>query len=141
MMKKEARNILSNFPFFGFPYHNYYRRNSPMYSSYNASYYSNRNMKQVNFNNSKGSNSRALPLENSTRSRESNNSYDSRGQKNIAKKPRPFWQFCEDDPVLEILGIKLYSDDLLIIGLLFFLYTEGVKDELLFICLILLLLG
>ncbi len=46
-----------------------------------------------------------------------------------------------EEPILEILGIKLFFDDILIIGLLFFLYNEGVKDEFLFITLILLLLG
>ena len=46
-----------------------------------------------------------------------------------------------EEPILEILGIKLFFDDILIIGLLFFLYSEGVKDDLLFIVLILLLLG
>ncbi len=40
----------------------------------------------------------------------------------------------------EILGLKLYLDDILIICILFFLYTEGVQDEELFLCLILLLL-
>lgn len=46
-----------------------------------------------------------------------------------------------EEPVLEVLGIRLYFDDILIIGLLFFLYSEGVKDDFLFIVLILLLLG
>ena len=46
-----------------------------------------------------------------------------------------------DEPVFEIMGIKLYLDDLLILGLLFILYTEGVKDELLFLALVLLLIG
>lgn len=40
----------------------------------------------------------------------------------------------------EIFGIKLYFDDLLIICILFFLYTEKIKNEELFICLILLLI-
>lgn len=40
-----------------------------------------------------------------------------------------------------ILGIKLHFDDLLLICLLFFLYSEGVKDEWLFIALLLLLLS
>ena len=44
-------------------------------------------------------------------------------------------------PILEILGIKLYLDDFIIIGLLFFLYKEDVQDELLFFILILLLLS
>jgi len=43
--------------------------------------------------------------------------------------------------VFEIMGIKLYLDDIIIIGLLFFLYNEGVKDQMLFIALILLLLS
>lgn len=46
-----------------------------------------------------------------------------------------------EEPILEVLGIKLYLDDLIILGLLFFLYQEGVKDENLFISLILLLLS
>ncbi len=46
-----------------------------------------------------------------------------------------------NQPVLEILGISLYLDDLIILGLLFFLYQEGVKDDMLFLSLILLLLS
>ena len=45
----------------------------------------------------------------------------------------------EDKPIFEILGIKLYFDDLLILGLLFFLYSEGNQDQELFFALILLL--
>ena len=41
----------------------------------------------------------------------------------------------------EILGIKLYFDDILLICLIFFLYNEDVHDEMLFIALILLLLS
>lgn len=47
----------------------------------------------------------------------------------------------KEEPIFEILGIQLYLDDLIILSLLFFLYKEEVKDELLFICLILLLLS
>lgn len=46
-----------------------------------------------------------------------------------------------DDPLFEIFGIKLYSDDILLLCLIFFLYTEGVQDQYLFIALILLLLS
>ncbi|MCL2342236.1 MAG: hypothetical protein FWC53_04300 [Firmicutes bacterium] len=46
-----------------------------------------------------------------------------------------------DSPIFEIMGIKLYLDDLILIGLLFFLYNEGVKDQMLFIALILLLMS
>lgn len=41
----------------------------------------------------------------------------------------------------EIFGLKIFFDDILIICILYFLYTEKVKDENLFICLILLLLS
>ena len=46
-----------------------------------------------------------------------------------------------EEPIFEILGIKLYLDDIIILGLLFFLYQEGVQDEMLFIALILLLIS
>ena len=45
------------------------------------------------------------------------------------------------DTFFEIFGLKLYFDDVLIICLIWFLYQEGVKDEFLFMALILLLLS
>ena len=49
----------------------------------------------------------------------------------------------EDDnpPLFEFMGIKLYSDDILILLLLFFLYSEKVDDQWLYITLIMLLLS
>ncbi len=49
--------------------------------------------------------------------------------------------FGNKDDCFEIFGIKLHFDDILLICLLFFLYNEGVNDQLLFISLILLLLS
>lgn len=46
-----------------------------------------------------------------------------------------------ESPVFDVFGIKLYSDDLLILGLLFFLYEEKVQDQELFLTLLLLLLS
>lgn len=47
-----------------------------------------------------------------------------------------------DTPVwFDLFGIKLYFDDVLILSLLFFLYKEEVKDEGLFLALILLLIS
>ncbi len=46
-----------------------------------------------------------------------------------------------EEPIFEIFGISLYLDDIIILGLLFFLYQEGVQDEMLFMALILLLVG
>ena len=48
---------------------------------------------------------------------------------------------ANNEPYFNILGIDLYSDDILILCILFFLYHEEVKDEMLFISLILLLLS
>lgn len=47
----------------------------------------------------------------------------------------------ENKDFFEILGIKLYYDDILLISIIFFLYSEGVDDSELFITLILLLLS
>jgi len=46
-----------------------------------------------------------------------------------------------EEPIFEILGVELYLDDIIIIGLLFFLYQEGVQDEMLYIALILILIS
>ena len=51
----------------------------------------------------------------------------------------PIGNFKND--YIEILGIKLYFDDLLLISLILFLYNENVKDYYLFLSLILLLLS
>lgn len=47
----------------------------------------------------------------------------------------------ESRECFEIFGVKLFFDDILLICLIFFLYNEGVKDQYLFISLILLLLS
>ena len=46
-----------------------------------------------------------------------------------------------EDVWLDLFGIKLYFDDVLILSLLFFLYKEEVKDEGLFLALVLLLIS
>lgn len=40
---------------------------------------------------------------------------------------------------IEIFGFKISFDDLLLVSIIFCLYKEGVEDQLLFMCLILLL--
>ena len=62
----------------------------------------------------------------------------------IIEKPQNPKKASETDEAseafFEIFGLKLYFDDILIMCILFFLYTEKVHDDELFICLILLLL-
>jgi hypothetical protein len=50
-------------------------------------------------------------------------------------------QFPQSEALFEIMGLKIYFDDLLLICIIFFLYQEGIKDQYLFIALILLLLS
>lgn len=45
------------------------------------------------------------------------------------------------DFLFDLFGLKIYNDDILLISLIYFLYSEGVKDDSLFIVLILLLLS
>ena len=54
-------------------------------------------------------------------------------KRNNLKNPDPVW--------FDLFGIKLYFDDVLILSLLFFLYKEEVKDEGLFLALVLLLIS
>ncbi len=61
--------------------------------------------------------------------------------KQMDRKEKTNENSLNDKPLFEILGIKLYFDDVLLICLIFFLYNEGVQDQYLFITLILLLLS
>ena len=62
-------------------------------------------------------------------------------EKTYEKKADTRIKNTNDEKYFEILGIKLYSDDILLLYLIFFLYKEGVQDEYLFIALIMLLLS
>ena len=46
-----------------------------------------------------------------------------------------------DEEYFELFGLKLYYDDILLVCLIFFRYTEGIKDDFLFIVLVLLLIS
>lgn len=57
-------------------------------------------------------------------------------------EPEPRSSEKPSDPVwLDLFGIKLYFDDVLILSLLYFLYQEDVKDEGLFLALVMLLIS
>lgn len=130
---------MANFPFFPFSYRNYYN----MYYSRNNKFSSNYNFqkeianKELDDKNLEIKDIKVPPLKRSFKHKKKSSKYNPFANFNFSS----FFSSNLEEPVLEILGMYLYLDDLLIIGLLFFLYTEGVQDEILFIILILLLLS
>ncbi len=99
------------FPFYNYPY------NYPYYRYYNG-YYKN-DVQDLNIKKEeKDSITNSEQVSNTTNSKSSSE---------------------QEQPIFEIFGIKLYLDDLIILGLLFFLYQQNSKDEMLYIILFLLL--
>ncbi len=60
---------------------------------------------------------------------------------NEKKEPNTSKEISKENYFFEVFGLKLYYDDILLVCLIFFLYNEGVKDDELFLSLILLLLS
>lgn len=116
-------------PYWNFPYYNnYYRRK--YYSNPNPKINPNEYKKSEGFENSK----------NVQQSSDKNNEDKNSTTRTNSSSTNNSYSF-NDEPYLNILGLDLFSDDILILCILLFLYTEGIKDEMLFICLILLLLS
>ena len=122
---------MTNFPFFRFPYHNSYY---PYYSNYNKTSTPNSNIDKEDNNVI----SEILePIQENRNQKKKSSKYNSFGPIRFAN---PLFENDLNDPIVEILGIQLYLDDIIILGLLFFLYKEDVHDEMLFLTLVLLLL-
>lgn len=113
------------FPFFRRPY--YYYDQSRYINQYNV-------QNRANLREQAQTHNTSNPQE--IRRDQANNTNRSQATSRINQK-----ELAQDDFFIEIFGIKLYFDDILIIALIFFLYNEGVKDNFLFISLILLLLS
>ena len=105
--------MMYNYPYFSFPY--FRRYTVPSYN-----YYS-KNTTSIKKN-----------------SHESSQEFCNKSSSNIKKDNI---DRDENESYFDLFGLKLYNDDLLLIGLIFFLYKEDVKDQYLFIALILLLLS
>lgn len=99
------------FPFYGYPY------NYPYYRYYNG--YSKNDVQDLEI--------KKEEKDSITNSNEVSNTTNSR------------FDSSSEQAIFEIFGIKLYLDDLIILGVLFFLYQQDVKDEMLYIILFLLL--
>ena len=109
-------------------YNNYYRYYRPSYPPHISNYSPAEDKASVKED---------ISCEKTTNENEKSSRFYSFGPINFKN---PFFTDMEE-PIFEILGIQLYLDDIIILGLLFFLYQEGVQDEMLFIALILLLLS
>ena len=131
---------MANFPFYPFSYHNYYRYYP---HNYRNNLYKNNKDEDKNENINKNEIKKDEEFTNNNHENKQKR-YFKRSSKNISFANINLNGLLQSDlenPIIEILGIKLYLDDLIIIGLLFFLYKEDVHDEILFGILILLLLN
>ena len=112
---------MARFPYFGFTFQHPYYRYHNTYNKFNNSQYHEPKKNNITKQNT----------EEDTSSVQAKNSFSFN-----------FTGFSDsNNPVIELLGIKLYLDDIIILCLLFLLYKEGIKDEMLFIALVLLLLS
>lgn len=132
--------MMYNYPFFSFPTfrnYNYYHNNKIIPNNYKSEVRpisnSSNNSGHLNFNNTSRLNVSTSNKHNLLNDYKTN----THKSKDIYKKSIK----NESNALLELFGIKLYFDDILLISLIFFLYSEGVKDDYLFISLILLLLS
>ena len=109
------------------PFHFPFFYNSNYYSRYRKpnSYKSTNDASQESIQ----KNPAAYPLTDSSHNKTTDNHSNNRNSATI-----------DADYFFELFGLKLYFDDILLMCLLFFLYNEGVRDDELFISLILLLL-
>lgn len=105
--------MITNYPYSTSSYYRYY----PQYSYYHNHHFKRHNYSNVNIENDKQIKKTLI--------------------NNDEKKETPI----DNRQYFDIFGIKLYFDDILLISLIFFLYNEGLQDQNLFVCLILLLLS
>lgn len=122
-----------NFPYFGFPY------NNPYYRFYNRP----NNYVNIQKNITNGSNSEEIDVKNSSTENFSDKNLSEKLYRENENVQRGKFSLDnnndKDTPIFEIFGIKLFSDDLIILAVLFLLYEQNVKDEMLYIILFLLL--
>ncbi len=135
---------MARFPYFGFPYqypyYRYYNRNTQMNSNYPPIVSSNSRSDETS--SIKYDSDIKENTEENFSSVKSNRSYSKTKSNKNSLFSFNFNGFLNsDNPIINILGIDLYLDDIMILCLLFILYKEEIKDEMLFIALILLLLS
>ena len=129
--------MMYSYPFFSFPYFRRYTTSPAIY--YNRDSLATSKIKgyplEFSRGYSKNYNSSAKPKDNKKTTAKT--SYGFNFLDNFFNQS----DRAEDESYFDLFGLKLYNDDLLLIGMIFFLYKEDVKDQYLFIALILLLLS
>lgn len=116
-----------------FPFYKNYPRGIPPYRIYQPNIYNNTYSSKDTLSNNSFSNrslSTSIPLEDFSKK----DVHEDFRQKNKSNR-------IADNCLFDLFGLKIYYDDILLISLIYFLYSEGVKDDGLFIVLILLLLS
>ena len=135
-------------PFFRFPFSmhypgcNLYRKNN--YINQNNSNFYNKNIASTNVQPSSSDCSNNSSKENCENKYTKNSNLDffSFLPKTIGPLSfNPNGITDNKEPIFELFGINLYLDDIIIIGILIFLYKQEVKDDGLYLVLILLLLS
>ncbi len=136
--------MINNFPFYPQPYSNYYL-------GYPQNIYKNAHNKKSykeKYSNQKKQDNHQKNKQFQNLNKMQDNLYNHKEVKKLAQSTSNKSNIFEnlffnnnDTPMFELFGIQLYQDDILLICLIFFLYNEGIKDEFLFIALILLLLS
>lgn len=128
------------FPFYQYPYNmnKYYQRNNIYLQKNN---YNKQIDNKINHFEEDNTFNNELKIKN-----EENNQYNTQKKSSRYSGFGPIhfqnpFSMDSDEPIIEILGISFYLDDIIILGLLFFLYQEGVKDYMLYLVLIMLLLS
>lgn len=126
-----------NFPYFGYPYHNpYYKyyRSPSNYVNIQKNAYTSKLTETSEENSTTSQNS----IDNKAIYKEED--FENDYKENVQRACNSLDNNNESDkPIFELFGIKLYSDDLIILAVLFLLYEQNVKDEMLYIILFLLL--
>lgn len=78
-----------------------------------------------------------------------NNLYNEQNPKNSSNFEQPLLDTSDDSrrdsknspPLFSVLGFDIYLDDVIILGIIYFLYKEKVKDDMLYIVLLLILIS
>lgn len=131
---------MARFPYFGFPYQ------YPYYRYYNQNTHINSNISPIASSNNKPDETSSIKYDSDIKENTEENFSSVQSNRSYSKSNSLFsFNFNgflnSDNPIINILGIDLYLDDIMILCLLFILYKEGIKDEMLFIALLLLLLS